>query len=41
MPKEFASESDLLAYVAATRGAIGYVSRVSNDSDVKVLIVFH
>lgn len=41
MPREFASESALLDYVAATPGAIGYVSRVSNPSDVKVLIVFH
>lgn len=39
MPKEFASEAALLDYVAATPGAIGYVSRVPDPDSVRVLIV--
>jgi len=39
MPKEFASEAALLEYVAATPGAIGYVSRVQDPTSVKVLTV--
>jgi ABC-type phosphate transport system substrate-binding protein len=38
MPKEFTSEAALLDYIAVTPGAIGYVSRVGQDS-VKVLTV--
>jgi ABC-type phosphate transport system substrate-binding protein len=38
MLKEFASEAALLDYIAVTPGAIGYVSRASQDS-VKVLTV--
>lgn len=37
MLKEFASEASLLEYVAATPGAIGYVSRMPDGSRVKVL----
>jgi hypothetical protein len=37
MPKAFDSESALIEYVAATPGAIGYVSRVSSQDGVKVL----
>jgi ABC-type phosphate transport system substrate-binding protein len=40
MPKEFNSERALLEYVAATPGAIGYVSRVTADNPVKVLTVW-
>lgn len=39
MLKEFATEAALLDYVAATPGAIGYVSRVLDPSAVKVLNV--
>ena len=39
MPKEFGSEVDLLDYVEATPGAIGYVSRVGEKNSVKVLRV--
>ena len=39
MLKELSSESALLDYVAATPGAIGYVSRVSSPDSVKVLTV--
>ena len=38
-PKEFASEEELLQYVAITRGAIGYVSHVHSGENVKVLVV--
>ncbi len=37
MPRAFDSESALIAYVAATSGAIGYVSRVSSAASVKTL----
>ena len=39
MLKEFNSEAELLLYVSATPGAIGYVSRVSQSDSVKVLPV--
>jgi ABC-type phosphate transport system substrate-binding protein len=39
MVKEFGSEAALLEYVAATPGAIGYVSRLPDGSAVKVLQV--
>lgn len=40
MPKTFDSELTLLDYVAATPGAIGYVSRISTqDDNVKSLLV--
>jgi ABC-type phosphate transport system substrate-binding protein len=37
MPKAFDSESDLIDYVAATPGAIGYVSRLPPQDLVKLL----
>ncbi len=39
MLKEFSSEASLLEYVAATPGAIGYVSRMPDGSTVKILQV--
>lgn len=39
MPREFTSEAAVLDYVAATPGAIGYVSRVPDAQSVKILIV--
>lgn len=39
MLKECSSESAVLEYVAATPGAIGYVSRVTAGDSVKVLAV--
>jgi ABC-type phosphate transport system substrate-binding protein len=39
MLKEFSSEAALLNYVAATPGAIGYVSRAGESDGVKVLTV--
>ncbi len=41
MLKEFVSEAALLEYVAATAGAIGYVSRKPEASNVKVLEITH
>lgn len=38
-PKSFASEDELLNYVAQTPGAIGYVSAKTSPSNVKVLEV--
>ena len=38
-PVEVASESELIAKVATTPGAIGYVSRVQNNEKVRVLYV--
>ncbi|HEY3972797.1 MAG TPA: hypothetical protein VGM18_07320 [Candidatus Sulfotelmatobacter sp.] len=35
MPKTFDSESALIEYVAQTPGAVGYVSHVSSEADVK------
>jgi len=40
MLKEFVTEAALLDYVAATPGAIGYVSRIPNPDLVKVLTVW-
>jgi ABC-type phosphate transport system substrate-binding protein len=37
MPKAFDSESALIEYVAATPGAVGYVSRISPQDKVKCL----
>ncbi len=37
MPRSFESESALIEYVAATPGALGYVSRVSSKDPVKRL----
>ncbi len=39
MPKEFVSETELLNYVEATAGAIGYVSRTQGNAGVKTLSV--
>src|SRR5579859_4126034 len=39
MPKAEASDSDVVAYVARTRGAIGYVSPESSTDGVKTLVV--
>lgn len=36
-PKSFASETDLVAYVAATKGAIGYIATATPHSGVTVL----
>jgi hypothetical protein len=38
MPKAFDSESALIEYVAATPGAVGYVSRISSQDGVKSLL---
>ncbi len=40
MPRAFDSESALIEYVAATPGAIGYVSRISPQDPVKRLVSF-
>ena len=37
MPRAFDSEAALLEYVAATPGAVGYVSRISSEDRVKSL----
>ncbi len=37
MPKEMNSDTDVLAYVARTRGAVGYVSSSASTDNVKVL----
>jgi hypothetical protein len=39
MPKRLASDSEVVEYVARTKGAIGYVSVAANTADVKVLKV--
>jgi ABC-type phosphate transport system substrate-binding protein len=39
MPKSFDSEAALLEYVAATPGAVGYVSRPPEQDNVKQLVV--
>jgi len=39
MPKILASDADVEAYVAKTKGAIGYVSASSTDAGVKALEV--
>ena len=40
MPRAFDSEAALIEYVAATQGAIGYVSRISPNDTVKRLATF-
>jgi ABC-type phosphate transport system substrate-binding protein len=37
MPRTFDSESALIQYVASTPGALGYVSRISPQDNVKIL----
>lgn len=39
MPREFSSDADVAAFVAHTRGAIGYVDGNFNAEGVKVLVV--
>lgn len=39
MPQEFSSDAEIVAYVAGTRGAIGYVSGAADMEGVRVLIV--
>lgn len=39
MPKELNSDTEVVAYVARTKGAIGYVSGVAATEGVKVLVV--
>jgi ABC-type phosphate transport system substrate-binding protein len=38
-PPEFKNDTDILKYVAEHRGSIGYVSRVGNNTDIKVITV--
>ena len=38
-PKSFATEDELVAYVASTPGAIGYVDSATDTSSVKVLSI--
>jgi ABC-type phosphate transport system substrate-binding protein len=37
MPRAFESESAVIEYVSATPGAVGYVSRISREDQVKCL----
>jgi ABC-type phosphate transport system substrate-binding protein len=39
MPRGFDSESALIEYVAATPGAVGYVSRISSQNRVKCITI--
>src|SRR5271170_2028800 len=39
MPKSFNSDAEVLAYVAKTRGAIGYVSASASADGVKILAI--
>jgi len=39
MPKAFASDAEIVAYVAKTKGAVGYVSSATDTAGVKVLSV--
>lgn len=39
MPKSFNSDAEVLAYVAKTRGAIGYISASASADGVKILAV--
>ncbi len=41
MLRTFDSESALIEYVSATPGAIGYVSRVSPNGDLRYLTIVH
>jgi TonB family protein len=40
MPKVLGSDADVVAYVARTRGAIGYVSSAASAEGVKTLVVW-
>jgi hypothetical protein len=39
MPKALGSDAEVMAYVAKTRGAVGYVSSGSSTAGVKVIEV--
>jgi hypothetical protein len=39
MPKALGSDAEVMAYVAKTRGAVGYVSSASSNAGVKVIEV--
>jgi len=39
MPKAFASDAEIVAYVSKTKGAVGYVSSATDTAGVKVLSV--
>jgi TonB family protein len=39
MPKAFGSDAEVLAYVARTRGAIGYISTTTESEGVKTLVI--
>jgi len=39
MPKEFSSDDDVIAYVARTKGALGYVSVTISSTGVKTLAI--
>jgi TonB family protein len=39
VPKEFRSDSEVIAYIAKTKGAIGYVSNTTSAEGVKTLLV--
>jgi len=39
MPKQLGSDADVVAYVAKTKGAVGYVGAATEAADVKVLEV--
>jgi TonB family protein len=41
MPKELNSDAEVVAYVARTRGALGYVSTATSAEGVKTLAVVH
>jgi TonB family protein len=41
MPRELDSDAEVVAYVARTKGAIGYVSSETNSDRVKVLLVLN
>src|ERR1039458_2353769 len=41
MPRTFSSDAEVVAYVARTRGAIGYVSAAASTDSVKTLVIIH
>ncbi len=41
MPRELGSDAEVVAYVAKTRGAIGYVSAETGSEGVKTLAIAH
>ena len=40
MPKALGSDAEVVAYVARTRGAVGYVSSAANTEGVKALAIW-